>query len=352
MTTARKDIVDVTITRWYHCISRCVRGGFLMGEGLEDRKRWIERRLEQLAASFAVSVGGFAIMDNHLHVLTRLDPDDAKEWTAEEVIRRWIAVYPPRTLDLDDSKLVTAWVQHQAQNLKQVELLRQRLSDLGWFMKSLKEPLSRMANKADGCRGAFWEARYKSIAILDTEALLATSVYIDLNPLAAGVAETPEKSDFTSIRQRVGHVQNKGQIEALKAARGGSVAGCQAAGDIEQDHWLVPIENRPVNTTGKVPHAAKREGMVETFSLGSYLLLVDYTGRLFRNGKARMSTAVQEVFERLSTSQEFWSHRIKKMLASNALRGSFFAGDERTVSELAAKRGKRLANLSPQPATT
>jgi hypothetical protein len=45
-------------------------------------------------------------------------------------------------------------------------------------MKALKEPLARMANKEDDCKGTFWEARYKSIAILDEEALLATCAYI------------------------------------------------------------------------------------------------------------------------------------------------------------------------------
>ena len=68
------------------------------------------------------------------------------------------------------------------------------LQDLGWFMKALKEPLARMANREDDCKGTFWESRYKSIAILDEEALLATCAYIDLNPVAAGIAATTETS--------------------------------------------------------------------------------------------------------------------------------------------------------------
>jgi hypothetical protein len=56
------------------------------------RKAWIEARLELLAKHFAVSVCGFAILDNHLHVLCRLDPGVADGWTDEDVVRRWIAV--------------------------------------------------------------------------------------------------------------------------------------------------------------------------------------------------------------------------------------------------------------------
>ncbi|MCA9200739.1 MAG: hypothetical protein KDA87_24540, partial [Planctomycetales bacterium] len=88
MTMARKDLVDVEVTRWYHCISRCVRAAFLMADGAQDRKQWVEDRLKVLADAFAISVGGFAVMDNHLHVLCRLDPKDAEAWTDEEVVRR------------------------------------------------------------------------------------------------------------------------------------------------------------------------------------------------------------------------------------------------------------------------
>ena len=87
---------------------------------------------------------------------------------------------------------------------------RERLQSLSWFMKCLKEPLARMANREDNVRGAFFEERFKSIAILDEEALLAACVYIDLNPVAAGIAQTPEKSPHTSIKQRVEHVEVAG----------------------------------------------------------------------------------------------------------------------------------------------
>ncbi len=60
MTMARKHLVDVAMTRYYHCISRCVRRPFLCGEGFEHRKDWIEARLQELAGIFSVDVCGFA----------------------------------------------------------------------------------------------------------------------------------------------------------------------------------------------------------------------------------------------------------------------------------------------------
>ncbi len=75
MAIAGAHLVDPSVTRWYHCITRCVRRAFLLGEGPNDRKVWIEKRLEELAQIFSVAVGGFSVMDNHLHVLVRLDPN-------------------------------------------------------------------------------------------------------------------------------------------------------------------------------------------------------------------------------------------------------------------------------------
>ncbi len=192
MTMPRRQLVDVAVTRYYHCISRCVRRAFLCGEGVTHRKAWIEARLELLAKHFAVSVCGYAILDNHLHILCRLDPGIADGWSDEDVVRRWIAVYRPSCLDVDIPATIQVWIDQQCQDTARVARYRARLQDLGWFMKALKEPLARLANKEDDCKGTFWEARYKSIAILDEQALLATCAYIDLNPFAAGIATTPE----------------------------------------------------------------------------------------------------------------------------------------------------------------
>jgi REP element-mobilizing transposase RayT len=78
MAIARAQLVDTSLTRWYHCVTRCVRKACLLGEGDNNRKEWLENRLEELADVFAVAVGGFSVMDNHLHVLVRLDPDLAQ----------------------------------------------------------------------------------------------------------------------------------------------------------------------------------------------------------------------------------------------------------------------------------
>src|ERR1700722_2683530 len=48
MAIARSKLVDVSVARWYHCVSRCVRKAFLLGEGDGDRMKWLQQRPEEL----------------------------------------------------------------------------------------------------------------------------------------------------------------------------------------------------------------------------------------------------------------------------------------------------------------
>ncbi len=57
--------------------------------------------------------------------------------------------------------------------------------------------------KEDSCKGRFWEGRFKSLALPEEIALLACMAYLDLNPIRAGLSETLEGSDYTSIQERI-----------------------------------------------------------------------------------------------------------------------------------------------------
>jgi hypothetical protein len=343
MAIARAKIVDPSLTRWYHCVTRCVRRAFLLGEGPDDRKEWIEHRVQELAEVFAIAIGGFSVLDNHLHLLVRLDPDIAKDWSDEEVVRRWGRLFPPRDKSRQPLSVSDEWIQWRLKDAGWVATARERLQSLSWFMKCLKEPLSRLANRQDHARGAFFESRFKSVAILDEESLLAVCAYIDLNPVAAGIAAVPEASPYTSIKTRVEHTKEQGRTEDLQAAEQGSVAGSSASAGIEESLWLCPIEDRRQLDSS-------REGMLEGFSLGSYLLLVDYTGRLFREGKATISRELSGVFGRLGSSAESWWARVEK-LSKGRLLGRFFAASRDRLREVATQLGvHHLANLGGCPA--
>jgi REP element-mobilizing transposase RayT len=343
MATARARLVDATVTRWYHCISRCVRRAFLLNDGPTDRKAWIENRLQTLAEVFAVTVGGFSILDNHLHVLLRLDPDAALPWTDEDVVRRWAKLYPPRNRRRELIPVSDPWIQEKLRDQEWVASTRVRLQSLSEFMKCLKEPLARLANEEDDCHGAFFEQRFKSIAILDEAALLAISVYVDLNPVAAGVTTAPEESPFTSIHQRAEHIQAQGRTTDLAAAAEGSVPGSLAAAGIEESLWLCPIEDRRGLDS-------VREGMFQGLSIGNYFLLVDYAGRMFREGKVLISSELAGILERLKCNSTEFTQRLEKLHLTGRWLGRFFAASRARLREAAVKLNVRhLINLNGCP---
>ena len=90
--------------------------------------------------------------------------------------------------------------------------------------------------------------------------------------------------------------------------------------------------------------------MLEDFSLGSYLLLVDHTGRLFRDVKAVISSELTGILNRLGSTAESWQARLEK-LKDGRLLGRFFAASRARLREVAAGLGvHHLANLGGCPA--
>ena len=209
-TYARGQIVVEDEVGVYHCIARCVRRAFLCGEDpytgqdYSHRRDWILDRLRELAGLFAIEVCGYCVMSNHIHLVLRNRPDIAEQWSAEEIALRWCRVFPSRDdatgepiePDEHDLAMLTA-------NSDRLAKVRKRLANLSWFMRCLCEKIARAANDEDGTTGRFWAGRFKSVALLDEAAVLACSVYVDLNPIRARIATTPEKSAYTSGRDRI-----------------------------------------------------------------------------------------------------------------------------------------------------
>ena len=164
-----------------------------------------------------------------------------------------------------------------------------------------------------------------------------------MNHVAAKIATTPETSDYTSIKQRVEHVEAQGKTAELEAAEGGSVAGSRAAGGLEEALWLCPIEDRRgLDST--------REGMIQGFPLGSYVKLVDCTGRLLRQRKASISAELAGIFERLGCSAQSWQARLEKLMGDQLL-GRFFATTRAKLREISESLGLRhVVNLAGCPA--
>ncbi len=337
---ARREIVDNTEVGIYHCVSRCVRRAFLCGDdaltgrSFDHRKDWIRDRLEELAGGFAIDVLGFAVMSNHLHVLLRIRPDLSRQFSDEEVAQRWLRIFrkrrdPAEAPNEPDARALAMLLADS----EAVGVRRGRLADLSWFMRALCEPIARRANCEDGVTGRFWEGRFKSQAVLDESAALACSIYVDLNPIRAGIADTPESSEYTAAYERIA-ARQEGTAESNAQAESRRVVAPR-----RRDDWLSPIPDDDVCPASQRPHSPQRASNRGFLPLGldEYLALLDWTGRQLRADKrGAIPVALQPILERLSINAEGWVdsmldfgrrfHRVIGRAASIAARATKAAG--------------------------
>jgi REP element-mobilizing transposase RayT len=280
MTTARKQLISITDTPYYHCISRCVRRAFLCGEdkntgqNFDHRRGWVEGKLLALSQVFAIDVCAYAIMSNHTHMVLFIDQATAQAWSTTEVLERWHLLFKGTLITQQYCRGEEIPDYLTATLLEITEVYRCRLMDISWFMRLLNQSIATQANQEDNCTGHFWEGRFKSQALLDEAALAACMAYVDLNPVRANIANTPESSDYTSVKQRV--------ISAQKA---------------KQPAMLLPFGGNPRKEMAK--------GL--PFELTDYLELIELTGRCIREDKAGHIEANQPtLLERLKISPENW----------------------------------------------
>ena len=213
MTRPRSTLVSLEATPYYHCISRCVRRSFLCGKdrftgkSFDHRKPWLVERMALLTEVFAVDIAAYAVMSNHYHLVLHVDVARASAWSDHEVVQRWTRIFKgPKLVQrhLAGASLST-FEKVQLQQI--IAHLREKLASLSKFMSCMNHYIACMANSEDGCTGRFWEGRFKSQALLEETALLSCMTYVDLNPVRAGIASSLEKSDFTSIQDRIRQLQ-------------------------------------------------------------------------------------------------------------------------------------------------
>lgn len=205
----RSEQFDANEISIIHAVQRCVRRVFLAGvdpvsgKDYSFRREWIRRRMEALASVFGLDILSYAVLSNHLHLILRNRPDVVASWSDQEVAIRWLKVFPGRRMEEHLAEPTEHEVKTLAGDAERITEIRQRLSDISWFMRSLAEPIARMANRQDECTGRFWEGRFKAQRIVDEAGLLACAMYVDLNPVRAAIAESPETSLHTSAFDRM-----------------------------------------------------------------------------------------------------------------------------------------------------
>ncbi|QPG07257.1 transposase [Salinimonas marina] len=289
MPRPRKSLISLSDTPYYHCVSRCVRRAFLCGkdkftgQSYEHRRQWVEQRLLFLGSVFAINICAYAVMSNHTHVVLHVDKNSAMQWTSEQVLHRWHRLFQgtyltKRYMHPEERKTLSAAEINTVEAT--ANIYRERLYDISWFMRLLNEYIARQANKEDHCTGRFWEGRFRSQALLDETALAACMAYVDLNPVRAGLANTPEHSPHTSIQRRIQSAKLNQQPRQLRA--------------------LSHASSEPSANT--LP-----------FLLEDYFDLVKQTGRQLKSDQPLQPTSNFFLLKKTGLSPEDWAWLIKNI---------------------------------------
>jgi hypothetical protein len=300
------------------------------------------------------------------------DLDEKSAWALDvfalfldkEIFRRWY--HPPESLrPLYNDLCPLPFLSFRNDPAKLAEV-RNRLSDIGWWMRLLCQNIGARANNEDREVGKFWQAR-----ILDEETLLACAAYVDLNPIRAAMAETIEQCDYTSVQRRIqalteqsqalGNATRTNPAEAVDASVAEtSVAETVLAGTCQtsqaRDACLSPVtideRNDPIG-----PHASRNgkrcsdKGFLAMSTL-EYLQVLDWSARLTVASK-RGSTPPEAppVLERLGIDAAILGVQVREF-------GKLFchvAGKPKSVNEARSlKTGRSFYQRRPaqEPAAT
>ena len=122
---------------------------------------------------------------------------------------------------------------------------------------------------------------------------MACMAYVDLNPIRAKMAETPEESDYTSIQQRIHTLLHDQNNESPT-----------------QPIDLYPFAGNPKdNMPDGIP-----------FRLEDYIALVDWTGKQLHEGKrGKIDSSLPEIISRLGIEPENWQYLTTKFEESFTL---------------------------------
>ena len=249
-------------------------------------------------------------MPNHYHLILHVDLELLNRLTDDQIIDRYHQIYRPdelMALYRDGDDLTEDELEHVELTLAQ---WRENLSSISRLIAYINEQIARAGNKEDGRTGRFWEGRFHSQALLDETALLQCMTYVDLNPIRAGIAPTPETSEHTSIKHRI-EKRAKQQPDLLMPF-------------MTSQHDPSPDTDYPETT------------LPITFS--NYLELVEWTGRILRDDKpGAIDSSIPDILVRLGCAYPDW----KTTMANATLYKRKALGTESSLADYLESIGQR-----------
>jgi REP element-mobilizing transposase RayT len=278
-------------------VGQALRRAFLCGvdpysgQDYEHRRQWVVDRIRLLSSLFAIDVCAYAVMSNHYHLVLKLCPEQFGDVSDDQIMERWCALFkgPLLIQRYRSGESLSSPERSTVSDI--VNVWRTKLASISWFMRCLNQPIARQANLEDKCTGKFWGSRFTSQALKSEEALLSCMAYVDLNPVRAGMAASPETSDYTSIKERIHPIFKLNQ----------AIDAQQESGDLLD--FRAPLKSLMRLEGGVVD--GPQSGL--PFAYRDYLALVDWSGRIVRDDKRGfIDHELPPILTRLQIAPDQW----------------------------------------------
>lgn len=144
------------------------------------------RILFHYARVYCCQLADYNLLGNHFHLIVRFL---AFQCLSLRELRRRAALLYPRPADRP--KTPAQW-----------KRFNQRLFSLSDFMHDVKQTMSQWYNRHYNRRGPFFAERFRSVILADQQALIDCMLYVDLNPVRAGLVENPEDWPWSAVARR------------------------------------------------------------------------------------------------------------------------------------------------------
>ena len=204
---------------WYHLYSRIAgrRDHYPLSEETSSRK--LIGTFEHFSSIYFCEVAAFSVMGSHYHFVIKFEAQRPVE--KDELRARARLMYPSKT----SQQRIDEWTEVEWDHF------RQRLFDVSELMRNIQSGYARWYNRHNQRRGRFWADRFKSVYLENEAAVLDCMLYVELNPLRAGLVDRPEEWRGSSIFLRdIGEADWLMPLSEILDQPSGSVGGVRGGG--------------------------------------------------------------------------------------------------------------------------
>jgi len=234
-----------------------VGGQFLLDDLAKEKLREL---IWTYAEFCGVEVISYCVLSNHFHVLVRVP--ESVSVSDRELVARMRLVYGKKSQLMQFVE--EEYRRHGEVPSRVRESVLARMGDVSLFMKELKQRFTRWYNKQHKRYGTLWAERFKSVLVEDTvEAVSTVAMYIDLNPVRAGLVEDAKDYRFCGYAEaEAGHRMARRGIMSFHEGR----TWRKVSGEYRRALF---VESGRANHSGKV--VLDREKIAENLENGGQL---------------------------------------------------------------------------------